>query len=100
MEPSTLQRLMSSSNAQMYSRSTDLGNTVPKHFVKYQHPVHEGDPYKNIGTSRNPRYIQHIPGDKPIGDQEKLRRQREAEMRQQEMILKQSLNPSTIQHNV
>tara|TARA_R110000822_G_scaffold10799_1_gene40482 strand:+ start:528 stop:830 length:303 start_codon:yes stop_codon:yes gene_type:complete len=99
MNPSTLERLLSSSKAKPFSRASDLGQRVPKYFVDTVHPNHEGDPYINIGTTRTPRYQHFIPSNLPIGDLEKERRRSEKQMMINSKILQMSQKARTISSN-
>jgi hypothetical protein len=96
-QKSTLERLMSSVG-KTFSRASDLGEAKMV-LDATDHSIHEGDPYKKVGTSRTNTYSNYIPGDMPIGDQEKRRREMEEREKQNKKILIASMRDGTIQSN-
>jgi len=96
-QKSTLERLMSSVG-KTYSRASDLGEAKMV-LDTSDHPTHEGDPYKRVGVSRKNTYGNYIAGNMPIGDQEKLRRERDEQQKQEKKILIASLRKGTIKDN-
>ena len=94
---STLERLMSS-YGKTFTRAGDLGEAKMV-LDTTDHPTHEGDPYRKVGTSRKNSYSNYIPGDMPIGDQEKLRKERDEREKQNKKILIASMRKGTIQSN-